>query len=138
MGDPAATRPAGVPQTITTDNGTVLRFIGTYTTGPDGTSVIETQYLTVGGPYALVEYVAPEGYELLKKPTYFYFYDQDPNGEMQTVTTLIAIENFAGSFLIPETGGMSTFNLAIIGIALVALPILYSLIRRKRERRLMG
>ena len=138
MGDPAATRPAGVPQAITTDNGTVLRFIGTYTTGPDGTSVIETQYLTVGGPYALVEYIAPEGYELLEKPTYFYFYDQDPNGEMQTVTTLIAIENFNGGFLIPETGGMSTFNLAIIGIALVALPILYSFIRRKCKRGIEG
>ena len=57
---------------------------------------------------------------------------------MQTVTTLIAIENFAGSFLIPETGGMGTFNLAIIGIALAAFPVLYSLIRRKCKRGIKG
>ena len=138
MGDPAATRPAGVSQTIITEKGTILKYIGKYTTGVDGTSVIETQYLTVGGPYALVEYVAPEGYELLEKPVYFYFYENDPDGEMQTVTTLVAIENFNGSFIIPETGGMGILNLAIIGIALAAFPVLYSLIRRKRERRLMG
>jgi len=137
-GDSAAVRPAGVPQTIITEDGTILRFIGAYTTGADGTSVIESQYLTVGGPYALVEYVAPEGYELLEKPVYFYFYQDDPNGEMQTVTTLVAIENFKGSFLIPETGSTGTFFLATIGIALVAFPVLYSLIRRKRERRLIG
>ena len=137
-GDTTAVRPAGVPQTVITDRGETLRYIGSYTTGQDGTSVIETQYLTVGGPYALVEYIAPEGYELLEKPVYFYFYEQDPNGEMQTVTTLIAIENFAGSFLIPETGGMGTFNLAIIGIALAAFPVLYSLIRRKCKRGIKG
>ncbi len=137
-GDSAAVRPAGVSPTIITDDGKVLKFIGVYTTGADGTSVIESQYLTVGGPYALVEHVAPEGYELLEKPVYFYFYQDDPNGEMQTVTTLVAIENFNGSFLIPETGSTGTFFLATIGIALVAFPILYSLIRRKRERRLIG
>ncbi len=137
-GDSAAVRPAGVPQTIITEDGTILRFIGAYTTGVDGTSVIESQYLTVGGPYALVEYIAPDGYELLEKPVYFYFYQDDPNGEMQTVTTLVAIENFKGSFVIPETGGMGTFNMAIIGIALVVFPVLYSFVRRKRERRSMG
>ncbi len=137
MGDPSATVPSGVAQTITTDDGTILRFIGAYTTGVDGTSVIETQYLTVGGPYALVEYTAPEGYELLEDPVYFYFYDQDPNGIIQSVTTLVVVENYSGSFIIPETGGMGTFYMAIFGTALVAFPILYSLIRRKRERRLI-
>lgn len=135
-GDASATVPLGTPQNIITETGEVLKYIGTYTTGPDGTTVIETQYLTVGGPYALVEQVAPEGYELLKKPVYFYFYDTDPNGRMQTVTTLIAVENFAGSLIIPETGGMGIFNLTIIGIVLMAFPILYSLIRHKREGRL--
>ncbi|MBE6756888.1 MAG: LPXTG cell wall anchor domain-containing protein, partial [Ruminococcaceae bacterium] len=138
MGDPDAVLPSGVSPTIITEDGTVLRFIGKYTTGADGTSVIETQYLTIGGPYALVEYIAPEGYELLTSPVYFYFYDPDPDGVIQTVTTLIAVENFNGSFLIPETGGMGTFNMAIIGIALVAFPVLYSFVRRKRERRSMG
>ena len=138
MGDPAATLPAGAAKTVITEDGTVLKFIGTYETGADGTSVIETQYLTVGGPYALVEQVAPEGYELLENPVYFYFYDIDPDGVIQTVTTLIAVENFNGSFLIPETGGLGIFYMAIIGTSLVAFPVLYSFIRRKRERRLIG
>lgn len=137
-GDLAAARPPGVSQTIIADDGTVLRFIGTYTTGPDGTSVIETQYLTQGGPYALVEYTAPEGYDLLESPAYFYFYYQDPHGIIQTVTTLVVVENYKGSYFIPETGGTGTFYLATIGVALVAFPILYSFIRRKRERRLIG
>lgn len=137
-GDSAAVRPAGVSPTIITDDGKVLKFIGVYTTGADGTSVIETQYLTKGGPYALVEMVAPDGYNLLEDPVYFYFYDYDPNGKIQSVTTLIVVENFNGSFIIPETGGTGTFFLATIGIALVAFPILYSFIRRKRERRLIG
>lgn len=135
MGDPDAVRPADVSQTITTEDGTVLKFIGSYSTGVDGIVDIETQYLTPGGPYAFVELIAPEGYELLESPTYFYFYEDDPNGYIQTVTTLIAIENFSGSFLIPETGGLGSFNTAIIGFALIATPILYSFIRRKRERR---
>lgn len=138
MGDSSAVRPPGVSQTIVTEDGTILKFIGVYTTGEDGTSVIETQYLTLGGPYALVEQVAPEGYELLENPVYFYFYEPDPDGKIQTVTTLIAIENFNGIFLIPETGGIGADSLAIIGAVLVTFPVLYSLIRRKRERRLMG
>lgn len=136
MGDPSAIPPSGASKNIITNDGKILRYIGAYTTGSNGTSVIETQYLTVGGPYALVEQVAPQGYELLKKPVYFYFYDQDPNGIIQSVTTLIAIENFSGIFVIPETGGTGTFYMVIIGVVLVTLPIAYKIIRRKRERRL--
>ncbi len=136
MGDPNATIPSGVSPTIITENGTVLRYIGSYTTQADGTVFIETQYLTLGGPYALVERIAPEGYELLEKPVYFYFYSLDPNGVIQTVTTLIAVENFSGGFIIPETGSAGLFITAIIGFAVTAFPILYSSIRHKRKRRL--
>ena len=136
MGDKQAQLPQGVTnRNITTEDGKILYYIGTYTTGPDGTCNVESQYLTPGGPYAFVELVAPEGYELLTSPTYFYFFADDPDGFIQTVTTLIAIENFSGSFLIPETGGNVLFT-AIIGFAVTVSPILYySLIRRKRERR---
>ncbi|MEE0060737.1 MAG: SpaA isopeptide-forming pilin-related protein [Acutalibacteraceae bacterium] len=137
MGDASAVRPPGATPNIITDDGTLLRFIGTYKTGADGTAVIETQYLTPGGPYALVEYVAPEGYELLEKPVYFCYYSPDPTGTMQTVTTLVVVENYAVSFIMPETGGRGIYKMAIIGFALMAFPVLYSLIRRKRERRLM-
>ena len=90
----------------------------------------------MGGPYALVEKTAPQGYDLLDSPVYFYFYETDPDGLVQSVTTLITVENFSGGYTIPETGGIGTFLPATIGFALTASPVLYSIIRRKRERRL--
>ncbi|MBR6513629.1 MAG: LPXTG cell wall anchor domain-containing protein [Clostridia bacterium] len=136
MGDAQATPPAGHERYIEAKNGEWLGYIGTYTTGADGSVLIETQYLTVGGPYALVETVAPNGYNLLDEPTYFYFHDVDPNGEIQTITTILAIENFNVVILFPETGGIGTFHLTTIGLTLMSVPILYSILRRKRERRL--
>ena len=73
MGDPGAVLPDGVNRSITTESGTNLYYIGSYTTGSDGTVEIKTQYLTLGGPYALVEKSAPEGYIKLENPVYFYF-----------------------------------------------------------------
>ena len=136
VSDTDAVLPDGVEETLTTDDGITLGYIGSYTTGPDGTTKIATQYLAPGGPYALVETTPPPGYMLPDKPTYFYFYEPDPNGVIQTVTTLIAVENYTYGFIFPETGGTGTLPLAIIGVALMAFPILYSTIRRKRERRL--
>ncbi len=136
MGDPHATLPNGASTSILSEKGKNLYYIGTYTTGADGTVIIDTQYLTIGGPYALVEAAPPEGYLPLQKPAYFYFYEPDPDGIMQTVTTIIAVENYTYGFVFPETGGTGTLPTAIIGISLMAFPILYSIIRRKRERRL--
>lgn len=136
MGDDSAQLPAGVSsRTIIAEDGTVLSYIGTYETDEQGICNIENQFLTQGNLFAFVELVAPEGYELLESPVYFYFYKTDPSGKIQSVTTLIAIENFSGSALIPETGSMGIYNTAIIGFALVAFPILYSSIRRKRKGR---
>lgn len=136
VGDPEATVPAGAQERITTDSNITLNYIGTYTTGADGTVKIETQYLTLGGPYALLEAAPPPGYNILEKPVYFYFYEPDPDGIIQSVTTIIVAENYTYGFVLPETGGMGTLPLAIIGISLMAFPVLYSTIRRKRERRL--
>ncbi len=136
VGNTSAVLPEGAAQTIVTDNNKTLKYIGSYTTGEDGTVLIRNQYLTVGGPYALVEDKAPEGYNPLTKPEYFYFYDTDPDGIYQTVTTIIAIENYTYTFVLPETGGTGTLPLTIIGSVLMTAPILYSIIRRKRERRL--
>ncbi len=129
--------PEGVAPFIVTDKGTYLYYIDTYETGTNGTSLIKTQYLTDGGPYALVEERAPTGYEALTDPVFFYFYANDPDGIIQQVTTLIVIENYKGEYLIPETGGMGVLPSAIIGSALMLSPILYSIIRRKRERRFL-
>ncbi len=135
MGDTHATPPDGVAQSILTREDKELFYIGTYTTGEQGTAVIETQYLTAGGPYALVERTAPEGYEVLPNPVYFYFFDPDPAGEIQTVTTMVVVENAQWNIIIPETGGPGHLPMAIIGITLMAFPILYVSIRRRRERR---
>lgn len=135
MGDLDATVPSGADESITAEDGTTLHYIGSYTTGDDGTVYIETQYLTLGGPYAFVEAAPPTGYSILEKPAYFYFYSPDSDGIIQTVTTIIAIENYTYGFVLPETGGTGTLPLTIIGFALMATPILYSILRRKRERR---
>lgn len=126
--------PDGVDATITVD-GKTLKYIGSYTTGADGTKKIESKYLVTGGPYALIETSPPEGYIQPSKPICFYYRKPDPNGVIQTVTTLISVENYTYGFILPETGGTGTQPLAIIGFALMAFPILYSIIRRKRERR---
>lgn len=135
VGDKNAVVPDGAQSSIVTDRNKTLNYIGAYTTGDDGTVKITSQYLTNGGPYALVEVSPPEGYMALQKPVYFYYYNADPSGIIQTVTTLIAVENYTYGFVIPETGGSGILPTAIIGAALTALPILYSRIRRKRERR---
>lgn len=135
MGDLDATVPSGADESITAEDGTTLLYIGSYTTGDDGTVKVENQYLTLGGPYAFVEAAPPTGYSILEKPAYFYFYSPDSDGIIQTVTTIIAIENYTYGFVLPETGGTGTLPLTIIGFALMATPILYSILRRKRERR---
>ena len=132
--DPDATVPEGAQSSIVTDTNKTLRYVGSYTTGADGTVKITTQYLTNGGPYALVEVSPPEGYTKTEKPVYFYYYNTDPNGIIQTVTTIIAVENYTYGFVFPETGGTGTLYITIIGFALTAFPLLYSTIRRKRER----
>ncbi len=136
MGDPEATLPAGVQRYFETDSGETLGYIGSYTTGADGSVLVQTQYLTVGGPYAFIETVAPNGYKLLDKPAYFYFHETDPNGKIPTVTTIMAIENYNDVFVLPGTGGFGVQHLTVIGLTLTVTPILYSIIRRKRERRL--
>ncbi len=137
-GDPSADIPDGVAANIAGPDNKTLSYIGSYTTGADGTVFIETQYLnpTDKSPYAFVEAAAPAGYNPLEAPVYFYFYEPDPDGLIQTVTTIIAIENYTYGFVLPETGSSTPLFVTIIGFALAAAPILYSTIRRKRERRL--
>ena len=63
------------------------------------------------------------------------------DGEKTYTVNIIAGAAFSAEsnleiVVLPETGGAGTLPLAIIGITLTVLPILYSTIRRKRERRL--
>ena len=135
-GDATAQIPAGVSQTIVTERGETLRFIGTYTTGPDGTATIESQYLTFGGPYALVEYIPPQEYELLENPIYFYFYDQDPQGKIQTVTTMVVVENYMGKVVFPATGGRGTVTYTAGGLVCLGIAtgvLMYKWKKRRKE-----
>lgn len=119
-GDSSAQLPDGASATLAVSDTETLRFIGAYTTGEDGTAFIESQYLALGGPYALVEWVAPAGYNKLTEPTYFYYYSQDPDGVMQTVTTLVTVQNFNGGYILPETGGIGTLPFTLGGAFLMA------------------
>lgn len=136
MGDPEATIPPGQPEFIIAENGELLYYIGAFTTGKDGTTLIRNQYLTEGGPYALVEHEPPPGYKMPDKPTYFYFYQHDPDGIIQMVTTIVVVDNFPYMYELPETGGVGALPLGIIGMVCMAASIVYSIIRRKRERSL--
>ena len=133
--DDNITAPDGVASSVLSHKGKELDYIATYTTGEDGTVKIENKYLTVGGPYALVEQEAPDGYMVLTKPVYFYFYDNGNDETIQTVTTLIAIENFTFGEILPETGSVGTLPFTICGVSLMALPLLYCIRTRRKERR---
>lgn len=134
--DAEITPPDGVARTIRSADGKRdLYYIGTYTTGEDGTQKIENQYLVDGGPYALVELEAPEGYQLMQNPVEFYFYTADPDGVTQTVTTLLAVENFNVGYILPETGSVGTLPFTICGLCLMAFPLLYRIQKRRKERR---
>lgn len=135
MGDPDAVVPDTAEEIITTDRGKNLYYIGSYTTGADGTVEIETQYLTVGGPYALVEVAPPAGYNKLEEPVYFYFYNPDPDGIIQTVTTIIAVENYSFGYVLPETGGQGTVYLTVTGLALMMLSAVCVAYAKKRRKR---
>ena len=52
--------PDGYDRDIQLSDGSWIHFIGYYTTGADGTIKISSQYLNYGGPFMLVEAVAPE------------------------------------------------------------------------------
>ena len=54
---------------------------------------------------------------------------------VQSVTTLISVENYTYGFVLPETGTGGILFLTLIGFALMTLPILYKKIRRDQERR---
>ncbi|MBQ3150396.1 MAG: LPXTG cell wall anchor domain-containing protein [Clostridia bacterium] len=135
VGDASEQLPEGAVRDIWTDHGFYLHYIGTYTTGADGTVNMSTQYLTEGGPYALVEAEAPPGYDKLIDPVYFYFYTEDPHGHHQSVSTIITVENVMVVNTLPQTGGIGTYTLYIIGDVLIALSAVFLLRYRNRRRK---
>ncbi len=129
--------PEGYSREIILEDGTRVYYIGYYSTGVDGTIKITSQYLNYGGPYMFVEDIAPEGYEILAEPVTFYYYNDAPNERIPTVTTLIAIENYKGGYILPETGGIGVLPIYITGGLLISLSTVFLLcyIKKDKERR---
>lgn len=113
----------------------------TFTSIADGT--VNFGNIPSGHIYILKETKPPSGY-MTSGSTFSVQIDYD----VLTVTETLAnnttrvwtgddfeVSNPPLVYLLPETGGTGTLPLTIIGLALMAFPILYSMIRRKRERR---
>lgn len=113
----------------------------TYTSEADGT--VNFTKIPSGHIYNLEETTAPEGY--IKSPnTYIVSVAMDElsisaagvdGPELSLQDNEYTFTNYPIVYILPETGGPGTLPLAIIGFALMAFPILYSILRRKRERR---
>ncbi|MBQ8503235.1 MAG: VWA domain-containing protein [Clostridia bacterium] len=120
-----------------------VHSIGPYVASSDENGTVSFSNIPSGHVYTLTETVIPDGY-MLSGSTY----SVDVAYDVLTVTETLpdgtkkvwtgdgnVISNIMEVFLLPETGGTGTLPFTIIGVALMALPILYSIIRRKRERR---
>ena len=125
-------------------NDHLVHEIGPYVAESDENGSVRFSNIPSGHIYTLTETVIPSGY-MLSGSTYSVEVAYDvltvtetlPDGTQQVWTgDNNVISNLMEVFLLPETGGTGTLPLTIIGFALMAFPLLYSTIRRKRERRL--
>ncbi len=139
----AITDSAAHTENYTSDH--MVHVIGPYkaVSGPDGK--VSFTNIPSGHVYTLTETIPPVGYaatENIYSVTVAYdvltVTETKPDG-----TTVVwtgdnnVITNIEASYIIPETGGIGTSVFTITGLSLMAIPVLYSLIRRKRERRLI-
>ncbi len=117
--------------------------IGPYIATSDEEGKVSFSNIPSGHIYTLAETVVPEGY-VPSQNSYSVqvAYDELTVTETSPDGTSIIWEkdnhvfvNIMEVFILPETGGTGTFTFTIIGLALITIPILYSIIRRKRERR---
>ncbi len=121
---------------------TTVSTIGPFVSQADGT--VDFGNIPSGHIYTLEETLVPNGFT--KSGSTFSVqvaYDEltvtetKPDGTRKVwlAEEDYVIKNPAEVFLLPETGGTGTLPFTIIGVVLMAFPILYSIIRRKRERR---
>lgn len=123
---------------------TTVSKLGPFTSQADGS--VSFPRIPSGHIYILEETVVPEGY--IKSNKIFkvtvaldelsikiYESAEDTVGTLWTGDEDFVFTNVPYVYLLPETGGIGTLHFTIIGYALMAFPILYSIIRRKRERR---
>ncbi len=121
---------------------TTVSKIGPYVSQADGSVTFDK--IPSGHTYILNETVPPNGFT--KSGSTFSVqvaYDEltvtetksDGTKKVWTDNSDYIVTNPPIVYILPETGGPGTLHLTIIGLALMAFPILYSILRRKRERR---
>ncbi len=121
-----------------------VHHIGPYTATSDSEGTVSFTNIPSGHIYTLTETVVPAGYAA---PLSSYSVEVAYN--VLTVTETLpdgtnkiwtggnnTVTNIMEVYILPETGGTGTLIFTIFGLALMVFPILYSTIRRKRERRL--
>ncbi len=124
---------------------TSVSTLGPFTSAADGS--VTFSRIPSGHIYSLEETIVPEGYiesEKIFKVTVkmnelsirIYESEEDTVGTLWSGDEDFIFINQPYVYILPETGGPGTLHLAIIGFVLTAAPILYSIIHRKRKRRL--
>lgn len=126
---------------------TSVSVLGPFISESDGS--IKFKNIPSGHIYNLKEIEVPEGYvdpgriykvKISMDELSVYVFNSADATEYTVYTGTEAedlpIYNTPVVYVLPETGGTGTLPLTIIGISLMAFPILYSIIRRKRESRL--
>ncbi|MCL2338069.1 MAG: SpaA isopeptide-forming pilin-related protein [Firmicutes bacterium] len=134
---------ANPPETI---DGVGFYYAGTWTTGPSGQVLMQTQYLTAdnGAIYALKETVAPAGYRLPANPFTCFTLGTAlvPDGftpALQDITDYINVANqYIGGPMLPVTGGNGMGRYMMIGILLLAAGFLAARFSTRRKQNLLG
>ncbi|MBR2079291.1 MAG: VWA domain-containing protein, partial [Clostridia bacterium] len=120
----------------------------TYTSESDGK--VEFTKIPSGHIYTLEETAAPEGFvddgKIFKVSIAMdelsiirYNTEEDAKNKVNgTVisTDIMVVTNLPFTYILPETGSVGTLPFTICGLCLMALPILYSVMKRRKERRL--
>lgn len=104
----------------------LVKFEGLLTHTVDENGVIEYK------KYYVVETKAPGGYNLVGDPIEVDFEDSVKQGEKLTYNIERDVENKKG-FTLPNTGGIGTIILTVLGIVLVGLAIIFSLNGKKKK-----
>ncbi|MDU5333088.1 SpaH/EbpB family LPXTG-anchored major pilin [Enterococcus sp.] len=113
------------------DTGEALGLVGDtfYVTSFEGLKTYtETGSIKDFETYYLVETKAPEGYNLLDGPLEVTFTEDDNNNKH---IHLKKIENKKG-FTLPNTGGVGTILLVVVGIILIGLAIILTMNKKKK------
>lgn len=124
----------------------MVHIIGPYKAVSDSEGKVSFVNIPSGHAYILTESAPPEGYvATLNKYNVTVAYDETTVTQtMPDGTTVVwtgdnnVIINVESSYIIPETGGIGTIVFTIAGLSLMAFPVLYSLIRRRRKKRING